>query len=107
MVITITSVQQDGKWVTQFSPAGVSIAVTDYVAWSNEDSREGPDGEHLIVDAQNNPFFDVKLLPCPPPSAPYFFSKGDIGKTYQYHCSLHDNETGSFTIVQALPPQTT
>ena len=106
MVITITSVQKDGKWVTQFSPANASIAFTDYVSWSNEDSRQGPAGEHLIVDANNKPFFDVKLLPVPPPSAPYFFSKGDIGKTFQYHCSLHQGEEGNFTVVQSIPQST-
>jgi hypothetical protein len=68
---------ETGKWVVQFTPSGPNAKVAaDYVSWSNQDARtDSPDGVHLIVDADGKPFFDVKLLPFPPPSPPYFFGR--------------------------------
>ncbi len=105
MIITITCV----NGVTTFSPANPSVAVTDSIAWSNEDSRQNSHGEHLLVNMDTKqPFFidssgnPLKLLPMPPPSSAYFFQPTDVGKTFHYSCSLHPGETGSFTVVATL-----
>jgi len=96
MVITITS--ESGK--TKYTPDSFNLSVSDYVAWLNQDSREGDAGKHLIVDANNQPFFDVALLPMPPPSPPFYYSKTDIGKVVVYHSQGDaDNVTGTFTVV--------
>jgi hypothetical protein len=108
MIITITSVPDgSGKLQTIFAPNPAQVLVTDELAWSNEDSRQGPDGVHWVEAADGSfTYFDPQLLPVPPPSSPYFFDPtpgtGDTGKTFQYRCKLHPNETGQFTVVAAL-----
>lgn len=104
MIITITSVS-DGSGTVQtcFTPNPAQVLFTDELAWSNEDSRKGPDGTHWIESADGTfTYFDPQLLPFPPPSSPYFFQSSDCGKTFQYRCKLHPDETGQFTVVATL-----
>ncbi|HEY6346011.1 MAG TPA: hypothetical protein VIY49_31370 [Bryobacteraceae bacterium] len=104
MVIAITSVADgSGALQTCFTPNPAQVLVTDELAWSNEDSRQGPEGVHWIESADGSfTYFDPQLLPVPPPSNPYFFSGTDAGHTFQYRCKLHPNETGQFTVVTSL-----
>jgi hypothetical protein len=115
MMIKITSVSVNGKLETRFTPNPAEVLDTDYVAWSNEDSRQGPEGTHLIEAADGSfTYFDNDLLPCPPPSPPYYFTPGsptdsppgNDGQTFNYKCKYHQNETGQFTVVASLTSST-
>ena len=74
-----------------FSPAHITVAKGTTVTWTNHDTTA-----HTVVETDGKSGPNSSAVN---PGDSYTFTFGEAG-TYQYHCSIHPQMTGSVTVTE-------